>query len=146
MSRIRVVQGMSLCVVILAAIGAAAQQSNTSSVRSGSYDVTRESTLTGTVLSYVEASSTPPLGAHVAVQTASGVVDVHLGDARLLNNHHFSLAAGDSVQIVGENVAYGNGTQFFARVITKGGQSLVVRNTQGFPVRQRGQKPQGGVL
>jgi hypothetical protein len=48
------------------------------------YDLQREGTVVGTVVSYTQASTTPPLGAHVILKTSSGSLDVHLGDSRLL--------------------------------------------------------------
>jgi hypothetical protein len=90
-----------------------------------------------------------PLGPHVTVATGSGVVDVHLGNARLLQANHLSLSAGDSIQIVGENVAYGAGTQFVARVIQKGNQIVALRSTRGFPLAPMGKlgpRTEGGAL
>ena len=113
------------------------KQAQTTVPQNEAYAVSRESMLQGTVVSYTPDSSTPPLGAHVTVQTASGVVDVHLGNAQLLEANHFSLASGDSVRIVGENLAYGPGTQFFARLIEKGSQSVALRSVRGFPLRPR---------
>src|SRR5262245_43082468 len=49
-----------------------------------SYDVSREVSIQGTVVSYTENSTAAPSGAHVVVQTASGPVDVHIGNGRLL--------------------------------------------------------------
>ena len=108
------------------------------------YDVSREVTVQGAVVSYSENSSTAPLGAHVSVQTSSGTLDAHLGDARLLRANNFTLAAGDSVRIIGENLPFGGGTQFFARVIQKGNQSVTLRSTRGFPLRPT--VKQGGTL
>jgi hypothetical protein len=71
----------------------------------------------------------------VTLQTSSGVLDVHLGSARLLENNHFTLAAGDRVRVVGESVPVGSGTQFLARLIQKGDQVVLVRSPQGFPLR-----------
>jgi hypothetical protein len=118
---------------------AAAQQkqAQTTAPQNEAYEVSRETVLQGTVVNYTADSSTAPLGAHVTVQTTSGVVDVHLGNAQLLDANHFSLAAGDSVRIVGENLAYGQGTQFFARLIEKGGQSVALRSVRGFPLRPK---------
>ena len=111
--------------------------------------MSRETALTGTVIKYTESSSAPPLGAHVTLHTSSGVVDVHLGNAQLLAANHFSLSAGDSVRIVGENIASGSSLQFVARVIEKGNQSLTMRSTRGFPlspVGNMGQRKEGGAL
>jgi hypothetical protein len=138
-----------LCSVLLFSASAAAQQKTQSAPQQGrDYDVSREVSLQGTVVSFAENSSTAPLGPHVVVQTASGQVDVHLGDARLLKANHLTLAAGDGIRVVGENVPYGTGTQFFARIIQKGSQTLALRSTRGFPLRPapKAGKSEAGVL
>jgi len=135
--------------VLVFSMGAAAQQKSQSAAQQKrSYDVSREVSLEGTVVSFAENSSTPPLGPHVVVQTASGQIDVHLGDGRLLQANHLALAAGDSIRVIGENVWYGEGTQFFARIVQKDSQTLVLRSTRGFPLRPvaKSGKAQAGVL
>ena len=110
-----------------------AQQTATSAPeRPIAYTLSREVTLLGTVVKYEAASSTPPLGAHVLLQTPSGQVDVHLGNAKILQARHFELSAGDSVRIIGEDLAYGEGKIFAARIVQKGAQAVAVRNTRGF--------------
>jgi hypothetical protein len=136
-------------VVLLAAVAGAQQRAQSIPQKNQSYDVNRETVVEGAVLQYTAASTVAPLGAHVTVQTASGIVDVHLGNARLLAANHFSLAGGDSVRIVGENVPYGTGIQFLARVIQKGNQVLAVRSTRGFPLAPNGKsgsRTEGGAL
>jgi hypothetical protein len=132
--------------VLLSSTTAGAQQTaQTTAQRNQAYDVSRETVVEGKVLQYTAASSVVPLGPHVTVQTSSGVVDVHLGSARLLEANNFSLASGDSVRIVGENVAYGKGSQFLARVIQKGTQVLAVRSARGLPLAPSGKfGPQTG--
>lgn len=116
------------------------------------YDIKREVSLTGTVQSYTAAAQTPPLGAHVMLLTSSGPVDIHVGDARLLTASHFTIKSGDSLRIIGENVAHGKGTQFVARIIQKGTQVLEVRSIRGLPMSYVAPrtgataKAQGGVL
>jgi hypothetical protein len=120
--------------------------------RLASYDVSREVTLVGTVQVYMPVAQTPPLGAHVTLLTSSGVVDVHLGDARLLAANHFSIQSGDTLRVIGEYVAYGKGTQFDARIVQNGTHALAVRSVRGIPLsymapRNSAQaKSQGGVL
>lgn len=97
-----------------------------------SYDAGREVFLLGTVVKFTTASDTPPIGAHVILQTSSGQVDVHLGNAKVLQAAHLELNPGDSVRIVGEPVAFGDGTYFAARIVQKGAQGVAVRNTKGF--------------
>jgi hypothetical protein len=112
---------------------AVAQQAKQSDVRQlQSYNLSREGSLLGTVVKYDSASTVPPLGAHVLLQTASGQVDVHLGNPRVLQVNHFELNPGDSVRIVGENLAVGDGIIFAARIVQKGTQAVAVRNTKGF--------------
>jgi hypothetical protein len=121
-------------------------------VRSSGYDLKREGTLVGTVITFTESSTTPPLGPHVTLQTPGGVVDVHLGDARLLAANQFNIQAGDTLRIIGENVASGNASTFLARIVQKGTQALAVRSERGIPMRYMApknsaeSKSQGGVL
>jgi len=96
------------------------------------YDASREVSLVGTVVKYDAASATPPLGAHVLLQTSSGQVDVHLGNSQVLKANHFQLNAGDNVRIVGESLAVGDGTTFAARILQKGTQAVALRSTRGF--------------
>jgi len=117
-----------------------------------SYDVKREVSLTGTVEAFNAAAQTAPRGAHVMLKTSSGVVDVHVGDARLLAASHFPIHSGDALRIIGEDVAYGHGTQFVARILQNGTHVLEVRSVRGIPLSYvaprtaEPAKPQGGVL
>jgi hypothetical protein len=112
---------------------AAAQQTAPSSTqRLQSYDLSREVSLVGAVVKFDPASATPPMGAHVLLQTSSGQVDVHIGNAQLLKANHFELNPGDSVRIVGEPLALGDATYFVARIVQKGAQAVAVRNSKGF--------------
>src|SRR5258708_18775634 len=125
-----------LVAVLLFCVSAAAQQKAQSTAEQRrSFDVRIEVSLQGTVVSLAENSSAAPLGAHVVIQTATGQVDVHLGDARLMQTNGFTLAAGDSIRVIGEDVPYGEGSQFFARILQKGSQTLALRSTRGFPLR-----------
>ena len=117
-------------------ISAGAQQAAQPDARRlQSYDTGREVTLVGTVVKYEASSSAPPMGAHLLVQTASGQVDVHLGNARLLQASHLELKGRDNVRIVGESLALGDGTFFAARIVQKGAQAVAVRNAKGFLLR-----------
>jgi hypothetical protein len=141
--------------VFLLSGGAGAQQrASTSLGRYRTYDLRREVSLQGTVVEYNPLSPTPPLGAHVNLQTSSGMVDVHLGNPQMLTANHLSLAPGDTVRVIGEKLNEIQGTQFVARVLQKGAQAIVVRSLQGIPLKPgRGsassapaEKQQGGVL
>ena len=99
------------------------------------YNASREISLVGTVLKYETNSAIPPIGAHLTIQTASGSVDVHVGNAKVLQAGHLTLHPGDNVRIVGEPMALGEGTYFAARIVQKGTAAVAVRNAKGFPLR-----------
>lgn len=90
----------------------------------------------GTVVSYTANSTAAPLGAHVVVQTSSGTIDVHLGKAAALNQNHISLAPGDTIRIAGFELPVGDKTIFAARVLQKGNQAVVLRNSRGIPLAE----------
>jgi hypothetical protein len=116
-------------------LSASAQQAKPSDAQLlRNYDASREISLVGTVVKYETASAIPPMGAHVTIQTASGQVDVHVGNAKVLEANHLILNAGDNVRIVGEPMALGEGTYFAARIVQKGTQGVAVRNARGFPL------------
>jgi hypothetical protein len=105
---------------------------------SSQYQVGREVTLVGTVSSVVENSKTGPLGTHVMVQTASGLVDVHVGSAKYLEMNKLNLKSGDSVRILGENFTVGADTVFYARIVQDGTVAIAVRSTKGMPLWKNG--------
>jgi hypothetical protein len=117
--------------VLLSVSFAGAQQQTSVAQANSSYDVNRETTLSGKVISYTAESSVPPVGAHVSIQTVYGPVDVHLGSAKLLEQNHFTLETGDSVRVTGEVISFGQSSTFAARIIENGSQSVTVRNTKG---------------
>jgi hypothetical protein len=94
----------------------------------------RERVISGKIVQYSSASTTPPLGAHISLQTGSGTIEVHAGNAKLIQASNLSLQAGDSVSITGETVTFGNSSVFVARIIRKGSQSVTVRSKNGVPL------------
>jgi len=105
------------------------------------YDAGREVSLQGTVAKFTEHSSDLPVGAHVLVQTASGQVDVHLGDPRLLKLNNMTIAQGASVRIIGEQVETNQGPFFLARLVQQGTQVVAVRSMTGMPLSARSSVP-----
>ena len=97
------------------------------------YDLSAEQSVQGTVVKFIEKSDTAPFGAHVIVQTAAGQVDVHVGDARLLKQNNFTLAAGSSIRVVGVTRTIGQSNVFLARLVQVGSNLIAVRSTTGIP-------------
>ena len=131
--KIRLFFGSAVLAGALLSVSFAGAQQQQAAVAqaNATYDASRETTLVGKVLSYTTESSVPPIGAHVTIQTAYGPVDVHIGSAKLLEQNHFTLAAGDSVRITGEVISIGQSNTFAARIIENGTQSVTVRNSKG---------------
>jgi hypothetical protein len=98
------------------------------------YDVARESVISGKILQYSAASTTPPLGARISLQTGSVTMEVHAGNAKMIQASNISLQPGDTVSITGETVPFGDSSVFVARVIQKGSQSVAVRSKNGVPL------------
>ena len=122
-----------LLIILVLSISANAQQTQQAdTTRLHAYDMNRESFLLGTVVKFESSSSVSPIGAHVILQTPSGQVDVHLGNAKVLQAGHLELNPGDNVRIVGEPLALGDNTYFAARIVQKGAQAVAVRNAKGY--------------
>jgi hypothetical protein len=118
-----------------------AQRPRQAAPRSLAYDATRETSLSGTVVSYTASSSTAPLGAHVLLQTSSGQVDVQLGPRGFLEARGFSLAQGEAVRVVGVPASASGMNVFLARIIQKGTQALFLRSQNGLPLGRPGSPP-----
>jgi hypothetical protein len=126
--------GAALAGALVSAPFSRAQQKQTSVPQASlAYDVSKETVLQGTVVSYTASSTVPPIGPHVSIQTSSGVVDVHLGSATFMKANDIFLNAGDSVKVVGESRPFGSGGVFMARILQKGSQTVTLRNLNGIP-------------
>ena len=103
-------------------------------VQPPAYEKSREVTLLGKVVGYSAASAVPPLGPHATLQSASGLIDIHLGDDRLLKANHRAIESGDTLRIIGEEVTQGSQKQFVARIVQKGTPAVVLRSANDFPL------------
>lgn len=111
---------------------AKAQQRHPEVSRAVAYDPAREAVLQGTVLTYTESSSAPPIGAHATIQTVTGTVDVHLGPGSYLRANQFRLTPGDPVRFVGTLARRGKETVFLARAAQSGSRAITIRTARGF--------------
>jgi hypothetical protein len=122
------------------------QQAMAAKAAPNAYQVARETVLSGKVLEYSATSTSAPLGARISLQTSSGTISVHAGNAKYIASSHLNLQAGDAVSITGENVAFGNGTVFVARVIQNGSQTLAVRSKTGMPLLPTARTADGTIV
>jgi len=129
---------------VLCAFASLAGNSANAQVRSqkvnaaASASLASETILQGTILKYTPNSSTAPLGARLTVQTSSGPVDVHVGDARFLKLNNFSISEGSSIRLSGHSKLVGTNTVFFARLLSQGNQTVAVRSASGMPLWRGG--------
>jgi hypothetical protein len=112
----------------------------------GTYDIAKDVSLQGTVLTFTENSQTPPMGAHVMLQTTAGNVDVHLGDARFLHLAKLNISQGANMRIVGQMSAVGKNQVFLARLVQVGAQVVAVRSDHGLPLSAAGLRANKALL
>lgn len=72
-------------------------------------------------------------GIHLVVKTDSEDLNVHLGPSWYINKQGFQITAGDNVTIVGSRVTLDGQTALIASEVEKGGQTLKLRDQDGFP-------------
>jgi hypothetical protein len=97
------------------------------------YDVSTETTITGTVQDVLRPQNGRMMGIHLTVKTATETIEVHLGPSDFIANAGFSFAKGDSVQVLGSIVMMDDGEFLIAREITKDGKTLKLRDKTGRP-------------
>ncbi len=112
----------------------------------GAYDIAKDVSLQGTVLTFTENSQTPPIGAHVLLQTSAGNVDVHLGDARFLRLNKLTFTTGSNVRFVGQMTTVGKNQIFLARLVQVGAQVVAVRSDHGLPLARAGARANRALL
>lgn len=105
------------------------------------YDITKEVTLSGTVLSVIEKSTPGMLvGSHLMLGTTSGEVDASLGIFGLKGKGALSVAPGQSVEVTGVAKALQGKQVFVVRTVKVGGQVYTIRNEHGIAVSPQGRE------
>jgi hypothetical protein len=119
---------------------AAAQTPGVGRQGSPMYDVTTETTMTGTVES-VQTIAGPDSrgrrglgGTHLVLRAETEKLEVHLGPTAYLAEQHVRLAKGDVVEILGSRIAIDDTPVLLARQITKGGERWTLRDATGRPL------------
>jgi hypothetical protein len=100
------------------------------------YDPRTVETLRGDVASVetVTGAKGRSGGVHLAVRTDRETVSVHLGPAWWVEKQKLHIAKGDAVEVRGSRITYDGKPAVIAREVTKGGDTLVLRNEAGVPV------------
>ncbi len=72
-------------------------------------------------------------GVHVALKSQDRTYDVRLGPSSFISQSNFTFAAGDQVEIWGSQISTNSSAMIIARAIEKNGQTLTLRDADGFP-------------
>jgi hypothetical protein len=126
-------------------------QAQINSTRPFHYDVSEEVTLSGTVTS-VLAQPAPGMmmGTHALLTTASGSVDISLGNATFSGRDAVNIQAGEIIEVTGVKKTIKNQEVFLARVVKSNGHVYNIRNEHGFlagkPGRKSASARKGGLL
>ena len=98
------------------------------------YDPAKEVTISGKVDAVQQVQKGRFPGTHLMVKTQTETVDVRLGPSYFIENHGFSFAQGDQVEVLGAKANVNGVDVVIAREVTKDGQKLTLRDTTGRPM------------
>lgn len=123
-----------LLATIFLAVPAVAQTNLPAAKSSGllSYDISKETTLSGTVAS-VLAKPSPGMimGAHLMIQTSSGVVDASLDRFAFIGKDALQISGGEAVEVTGVMKNLNGKPVFLVRTIKVGNEVYTIRNQHG---------------
>jgi hypothetical protein len=74
------------------------------------------------------------VGTHAILSTEYGIVDVHLGPPRFLEQHHFTLAKDDQIEVTGSKFAELLPVLIIAKELKRGHSFLELRDNTGKPL------------
>lgn len=133
---------IALVLAVVAAAPAKAQEADSSTAPSArantmvpTYDVTKEVKIEGTIQKIDASGTAGPIGTHILIQTAQGVVDAHLGFGSAAKPARLGISQGQSVTVTGMMQNFGGANVLMARILTTPNHIFVLRNEHGIPVR-----------
>jgi len=98
------------------------------------YNPASETIVSGVVTEVSEFScpvSEGELGAHLMLQTADGVVRVHLAPSRIMRGQKLSFSAGEQLVVVGSQARLLGKNDIIAREVKRGNETLIFRDAKG---------------
>jgi hypothetical protein len=129
---------LALAATVAAAVALAAPAAFGQRRGAPRYNPRTEVTVRGTV---EKVSELPPRIVQVDLKTEDKTLSVHVGPSWFLAQQKFALAQGDSIEVIGSKTTVAGSEVLIAREIKKGGETLVLRNAQGYPEWSRGRRP-----
>lgn len=73
-------------------------------------------------------------GVHLQLKTDKETVDVHLGPSWYVENQDLKIAPKDHIEVKGSKVTFAGKSAIVAREVTKGDETLTLRDQNGVPV------------
>jgi len=107
----------------------------TTALNSPAYDVSKEIKVDGTIDKIENNATGGPMGTHLLVITAQGVVDVHLGASLAVSAKNLGLSVGQSIHVTGMMTSVSGNSVLLARILTTSDHIYVLRNEHGAPAR-----------
>jgi len=96
------------------------------------YDRAAEQAIVGTVKAVaVFPGADGAVGVHLDLQTAEGLISIHVAPAEFIGRNNFYFYMGDQVAIIGALTPFDDNLAVWARAIQKGSAMLVLRNADG---------------
>ncbi len=131
MNRLRAYIAMAGMVFVMWTASAFAQNAAVSP----KYDVATETKLKGTVeeVKQIETAKGNP-AIHLMVKSGEQLLEVYLCPNAFLQEMQMAFAMGDQVEVIGSKVKVDQADVVLAREITKGTDTLVLRDKKGAPV------------
>jgi hypothetical protein len=121
--------------ILLPFITNAQSAANESAMASPVYDLNKEIKIDGTIDKIETNSSGGPIGTHLLVISAQGVIDVHLGASAAVSAKNLGLSVGQSIHVTGMVASFGGNSVLLARILTTSNHIYMLRNEHGAPVR-----------
>ncbi len=123
---------------VLTPAAALAQQNmgGTGTLRARRYDTQTVETLRGTIIAIEKVADhgRRAYGVHLLLKTSAGEVSVHLGPSWFIARQHLKLAPREMIEVTGSRVTYEGRPVLIAAQIRTGHQSMVLRDSRGFPL------------
>lgn len=129
---------LSLALAALAAAGLAATVSAQSSLPK--YDLATETKMKGTIQELKLPEKGAKEAARLTLKSGDATFDVYLCPKSFLDDMGSNLAKGDEVNLTGSKVKQDGADLILAREVSKGSDTLVLRDDKGKPVWDWGHK------
>ncbi|HSE42135.1 MAG TPA: DNA-binding protein [Acidobacteriota bacterium] len=101
------------------------------------YDPNTAETLNGEVVSIDEMKPMQGMncaGVHLTLKTDKETISVHLGPSWFINNQDTKIEVKESIEVKGSRIQFQDQPAIIAAEVTKGDQTLKLRDEKGVPV------------